>query len=186
MTEIFDQVDVIITASNPDVAFDAQGPLPDTFGGVVAGAGNNGVLTFPANIFGNPFDTSIAVAHLVFGGVMDRFPRLNVVLPHAGGAVPFLWGRMQHGQAIRAEFKDKTQRPFGEYLPRFYYDTITHDPKLLRFLIDEVGIDHVMLGSDYCFDMGYERPREVIDALRLRPAEKDKIYASNAARLLRM
>ncbi len=54
MTEIFDQVDVIITASNPDVAFDAQGPLPDTFGGVVAGAGNNGVLTFPANIFGNP------------------------------------------------------------------------------------------------------------------------------------
>lgn len=54
MTEIFDHVDVIITASNPDVAFDAQGPLPDTFGGIVAGAGNNGVLTFPANIYGNP------------------------------------------------------------------------------------------------------------------------------------
>jgi aspartyl-tRNA(Asn)/glutamyl-tRNA(Gln) amidotransferase subunit A len=54
MTEIFDAVDVVITASNPDVAFDAQGPLPDTFGGIVAGAGNNGVLTFPANIHGNP------------------------------------------------------------------------------------------------------------------------------------
>ena len=54
MTEIFDEVDIIITASNPDVAFNAEGPLPDAFGGVVAGAGNNGVLTFPANIYGNP------------------------------------------------------------------------------------------------------------------------------------
>ena len=54
MTEIFDEVDVVITASNPDVAFNAEGPLPDTFGGVVAGAGNNGVLTFPANVYGNP------------------------------------------------------------------------------------------------------------------------------------
>jgi aminocarboxymuconate-semialdehyde decarboxylase len=139
-----------------------------------------------ANIFGNPFDTSIAVSHLVFGGVMDRFPRLNIVLPHAGGAIPYLWGRMEHGQAVRPELEGKAARPFREYLPRFYYDTITHDPKLLRFLIDEVGIEHVMLGSDYCFDMGYERPREVIDALRLRPAERDKIYAANAARLLRL
>ena len=54
MTEIFSEVDIVITASNPDVAFNAEGPLPDTFGGVVAGAGNNGVLTFPANIYGNP------------------------------------------------------------------------------------------------------------------------------------
>lgn len=54
MSEIFDHVDLVITASNPDVAFDAEGPLPDTFGGVVAGAGNNGLLTFPANLYGNP------------------------------------------------------------------------------------------------------------------------------------
>ncbi len=70
------------------------------------------------------------------------------------------------------------------YDARFYYDTITQSPTLLRLLIDQVGIDRIMLGSDYCFDMGYEHPREVIDALKLRPAERDKIYSGNAARVL--
>ena len=132
------------------------------------------------------FDTAIAVANLVFGGVMDRFPRLKIVLPHAGGAMPYLSGRLQHGQEVRPELKGKAQQPFEAYLRRFYYDTITHSPELLRFLIDRVGIDRVMLGSDYCFDMGYERPREVIDALKLKPRERDLIYAGNAASILKL
>ena len=137
-----------------------------------------------ANILGNPFDTTIAVSNLVFGGVMDRFPRLNIVLPHAGGAVPYLAGRLQHGQDVRPEVKDVAQRPFMEYLRRFHYDTITHSPQLLRFLVELVGVDRVMLGSDYCFDMGYERPREIIDGLKLKPADRERIYAGNAARVL--
>jgi aminocarboxymuconate-semialdehyde decarboxylase len=139
---------------------------------------------YTANTLGNPFDTGIAVTNLVFGGVMDRFPKLDIVLPHAGGVVPYLAGRLQHGQDVRPETKGAAQRPFMEYLRRFHYDTIVHDPKLLRFLIDLVGVDRVMLGSDYCFDMGYERPREIIDALKLPAADRDRIYSGNAARVL--
>lgn len=139
-----------------------------------------------ANLLGNPFDTAIAASHLVFGGVLDRYPRLNVVLPHAGGAVPYLAGRLQHGQAVRPETKGLAQRPFMEYLRRFHYDTITHSPELLRFLVDLVGVDRVMLGSDYCFDMGYERPREIIARIGLPAADREKILSGNAARLLRL
>jgi len=139
-----------------------------------------------ANILGNPFDTAIAVSYLVFGGVMDRFPRLEIVLPHAGGAMPYISGRLQHGQSVRPELKGVAERPFTEYLRRFHYDTITHSPQLLRDLIDLVGIDRVMLGSDYCFDMGYERPREIIDGLKLSAADRDRLYSGNAARVLRL
>jgi aminocarboxymuconate-semialdehyde decarboxylase len=152
---------------------------------VAAALGANRLSRFyMANTLGNPYDTGIAVTNLVFGGVMDRFPRLNVVLPHAGGALPYLAGRLQHGQEVRLETRGAAQKPFMEYLRRFHYDTITHSPQLLRFLIDLVGVDRVMLGSDYCFDMGYERPRDIIDALKLRPADRDTIYGGNAARIL--
>lgn len=139
-----------------------------------------------ANLLGNPFDTAIAAANLVFGGVLDRFPQLTFVLPHAGGAMPYLSGRLQHGQAVRPELKGAAQRPFMEYIRRFYYDTITHSPTLLRDLVELAGADRVMLGSDYCFDMGYERPRDIIEALKLRPADRDNIYGGNAARLLNL
>ena len=150
-----------------------------------AAMGANRLQTFYlANMLGNPFDTAIAVSNLVFGGVMDRFPRLTFVLPHAGGAMPYIAGRLQHGQAVRPETKGVAQRPFMEYLRRFYYDTITHSPELLRFLVNLVGVDRVMLGSDCCFDMGYERPREIVEALKLTPADRESIYAGNAARVL--
>jgi aminocarboxymuconate-semialdehyde decarboxylase len=137
-----------------------------------------------ANILGNPFDTAIAVANLVFGGVMDRFPRLNIVLPHAGGALPYLAGRMQHGQRVRPELEGVAQRPFMEYLRRFHYDAITHSPQLLRFLVDLVGADRVMLGSDYCFDMGYEHPRDIVESLQVSRREREQMLSGNAARLL--
>ncbi len=139
-----------------------------------------------ANILGNPYDTGIAVANLVFGGVMDRFPTLDVVLPHAGGAMPYIAGRLEHGQKVRPELDGAAKKPFMEYLRRFHYDTITHSVPLLRFLIDLVGVDRVMLGSDYCFDMGYERPRDIIDALKLSSADRERITGGNAARLLRL
>ena len=138
------------------------------------------------NLLGNPFDTTIAAAHFVFGGVLDRFPKLEIVLPHGGGALPALWGRLQHGQGVRPETKGKAMRPFGEYLRRFHYDTITHSPDLLRTLVALVGADRVMLGSDYCFDMGYERPREIIAQIGLSRADQDKLLFGNAARMLRL
>jgi aminocarboxymuconate-semialdehyde decarboxylase len=153
---------------------------------VVIGADRLKKKFYLQNLLGNPFDTAVAAAHLVFGGVLDRFPRLDVVLAHAGGAMPYLMGRLQHGQGIRPETKGAARKRFGEYLRRFHYDTITHSPELLRILIGLVGADRVMLGSDYCFDMGYQRPRDIISKLGLKPADRDKIFGSNAARLLRL
>ena len=138
------------------------------------------------NLLGNPFDTTVAAAHFVFGGVLDRFPRLEIVLPHGGGALPALWGRLQHGQSVRPETQGVAKRPFGEYLRRFHYDTITHSPELLRTLVELVGADRIMLGSDYCFDMGYERPREIIARLGLSRADQDRMLFGNAARILKL
>ena len=116
------------------------------------------------NLLGNPFDTAIAAAHLVFGGVLDRLPKLEVCLPHAGGAMPYLHGRLRHGQRMRPETKDRAKKPFSAYLRRFSYDIISHDAGALRYLVDTVGADRVMLGTDFCFDMGYERPLSIIQA----------------------
>lgn len=138
------------------------------------------------NLLGNPYDTGVAAAFLIFGGVLDRFPNLNIVLPHAGGTLPYLVGRLEHGQAVRPEVKNTAQRPVGEYLRRFHFDTITHSPQLLRFLIDLVGADRVVLGSDYCFDMGDDRPLEMISKLKLSSADQDKILFANARRLFRL
>jgi aminocarboxymuconate-semialdehyde decarboxylase len=138
------------------------------------------------NLLGNPFDTAVAAAHFVFGGVLDRFPKLEIVLPHGGGALPALWGRLQHGQGVRPETKGVARRPFGEYLRCFHYDTITHAPEILKYWIGIVGADRITLGSDYCFDMGYERPREMVGKLGLSAADREKIFAGNAARLLKL
>jgi aminocarboxymuconate-semialdehyde decarboxylase len=138
-----------------------------------------------SNLLGNPFDTAVAAANLVFGGVLDRFPRLQICLPHAGGALPYLYGRLQHGQRVRPEARDRARRPFGAYLRRFTYDTISHSPEALRYLVGLVGADRVMLGSDYCFDMGYERPCDIITRrLGLKAADQARIVRGNAARLL--
>jgi aminocarboxymuconate-semialdehyde decarboxylase len=137
------------------------------------------------NLLGNPFDTAVAAAHLVFGGVLDRHPKLEVCLPHAGGALPYLVGRLQHGQRVRPETRNVARKPFSAYLRRFTYDTISHAPESMRYLIDLVGPERVMLGSDYCFDMGPARPRDIIDKqLRLSATDRTRILSGNARRLL--
>ena len=139
------------------------------------------------NLLGNPFENAIAAAHLVFGGVFDRYPKLDVCLPHSGGAFPILFGRLTHGQAVRPENKGVAKKPLRTYLRRFIYDTITHAPEPLAYLIKLVGVERVVLGSDYCFDMGYARPRDMVERkLRLSKADQKKILGSTAARLLRL
>jgi aminocarboxymuconate-semialdehyde decarboxylase len=140
------------------------------------------------NFLGNPFDTAIAAAHLVFGGVLDRIPKLTVCLPHAGGALPYLHGRLRHGQGVRPETKGVAKRSFSTYLRRFTYDIISHDAAALRYLVDVVGADRVMLGTDFCFDMGVERPLSVIQAKGVGLGKKDqeRVIRTNAARMLRL
>jgi aminocarboxymuconate-semialdehyde decarboxylase len=137
-------------------------------------------------VLGTPFDTTLAVCHLVFGGVMDRFPRLNVLLPQAGGAFPFLYGRVQRGQQVVPDLKNAAEHPVADYLKRFYYDTLTHSPDALKFLIEVAGADRVLLGSDFCFDMGYDGAREMVASLAIPPADRDRILFANARRLLQL
>lgn len=138
------------------------------------------------NLLGFPFDTTLAAAHLIFGGVLDRFRRLTVCLPHAGGTFPYLIGRLNRGYKVRKECRHLTKAP-ATYLRRFTYDTIGHAPEAIRYLIALVGADRVMLGSDYCFDMGYERPVDVVTRLAGIPrADRTRILGSTAAKLLRL
>jgi len=138
------------------------------------------------NLLGNPFDTAVAAANMIFSGLLDRFPKLQVCLPHAGGALPYLIGRLNRGWKVRAECR-ALKKPPPKYLRRFTYDTISHAPESLGYLIKLVGADRVMVGSDYCFDMGYEKPVKVVAGLRgLSRSERAKILGDNAARLLRL
>ena len=139
---------------------------------------------FLHNLLGNPFDSAVAAAHFIFGGVLDRFPRMDICLPHAGGAFPYLVGGLHHGWSVRDECKHLENRP-GTHLRRFHYGTISHSEDSLGFLIGRVGADRVMLGSDYCFDMGYERPVEVVTGhAALSGKDKAMNLGGNAARLL--
>jgi aminocarboxymuconate-semialdehyde decarboxylase len=136
------------------------------------------------NLIGNPYDTGVAVAHLIFGGVLDAFPKLEVNLPHAGGTFPGLVGRWDHGTKVRPELKHMKRLP-SEYLRRFTYDTIGHDDQINLNLVRQVGADRVVLGSDYCFDMGLTDPVGTVERLTaLSDAERDLILGTTAANLL--
>jgi len=138
------------------------------------------------NLLGNPFESAIAAAHLVFGGVLDRFPTLEVVLPHAGGAFPWLIGRLSRGWKKRADLKRIKHSP-QQYLRRFHYDTIGYSGALLEHLARMVGPDRILMGSDYCFPIAYERPVEVVaDNPALQETDKRAILELNAKRLLRL
>ncbi|MGH8741593.1 MAG: amidohydrolase family protein, partial [Burkholderiales bacterium] len=137
------------------------------------------------NLLGNPYDTGVAAASLIFGGVLDAFPRLEVNLPHAGGAFPGLIGRLDHGTRVRPELKHMPRLP-SDYLRRFSYDTIGHDDRINARLVRLVGADRVLLGSDYCFDMGLEDPLISLERLKLPQDEEKLIAGGNALRLLRI
>ncbi|TMJ32809.1 MAG: amidohydrolase, partial [Alphaproteobacteria bacterium] len=128
---------------------------------------------------------AIAACRLIFGGVLDRHPDLQITLPHAGGVLPIVMGRVDHGWKVRKEAKH-LENPPSSYLRRFTYDTISHSKPILEFVISQVGADRVMIGSDYCFDMGYQRPLEIIDALGLSPEDRKMVLGGTAAKMLKI
>jgi aminocarboxymuconate-semialdehyde decarboxylase len=136
------------------------------------------------NAVGNPVETTITTAHMVMAGVLEAHPGLRIVLAHAGGAVLALRGRLRHAHSFQPQARALLGEPPEESLRRFYYDTVTHDPGLLRQVIDFAGFDRVLCGSDYPFDMGIERPAEPVRALGLSPDEESAILGANALRLL--
>ena len=138
------------------------------------------------NLIGNPYDTGVAAAHLIFGGVLDAFPKLEFNLPHAGGTFPWLIGRWDHGTRVRPELKHMPRLP-SEYLRRFTYDTIGHNDRINLDLVGLVGADRVVLGSDYCFDMGLADPVGTVERLAgLGETDRDRILGLTAAQILRL
>jgi len=139
------------------------------------------------NIIGNPLETTVAASHLIFDGVMDRYPRLKIVLPHAGGFLGHYWARMDHAHKGRADCHTVIKKRPTSYLEKFYFDTITFDTQMLAHLIDRWGTDHVLLGTDYPYDMGEEDPVGLISSVPgLKPAEREAILGRNAGRLLKL
>ena len=137
------------------------------------------------NVIGNPLETTVATAHLIFDGVMERHPKLKVVLPHAGGYLAHYWARMDHAYQARPDCRVCIKRKPSTYLEKFYFDTIAFDPGMLQHLIERFGADHVLLGTDYPYDMGVEDPVGFINKVRkLTSKEKNQVMGGNAARLL--
>jgi aminocarboxymuconate-semialdehyde decarboxylase len=136
------------------------------------------------NAVGNPLETTVTAAHMVMAGVLERHPRLRVLLAHGGGALPALRGRLRHAHSFQPQARSRLGESPDDSLSRFYFDTVTHDESLLRELVALAGADRVLCGSDYPFDMGVERPAEIVRALGLAPDEEQAILGGNARRLL--
>ena len=136
------------------------------------------------NLIGNPLDTTIAAAALVFGGVIERHPRIKFLMVHGGGFVPYQAGRFNHGWQVRAEPRVRLKVPPQASLDRLLFDTIVHGRPALEFLVSLCGAGRVLLGSDYSFDMGTLECARQVEALSIAEADKATILGGAAARLL--
>lgn len=139
------------------------------------------------NVIGNPLDSTVAVSHLIFGGVLQDHPRLKICVAHGGGFLPAYAGRMDHAHGARSDCRLCIKRKPTSYLKRLYFDTIVFAPEQLEHLVRQYGADHIVMGTDYPFDMGMYTPVEFVDGIRkFTAAEKAQILGGNAAKLLKL
>jgi len=136
-------------------------------------------------LVGMPAETSRAICSMIFGGVLEKFPRLRVAFAHGGGSFPFTIGRLQHGFNVRPDLVaiDNPVAP-SSYVGKFWVDSLVHDKHALNFLIDLMGREKVCLGSDYPFPLGEHRPGELIVSLQMESDLEDEILYQNALRWL--
>jgi aminocarboxymuconate-semialdehyde decarboxylase len=137
------------------------------------------------NTIGNPLDETIMFAHLAFTGALDDLATLRFLIPHGGGYIPYQIGRFDRAHKYRAAAHADTRTSPGEFFKRFYFDALTHDPLSARLLIDRAGADHVVIGTDNPFDMGYYDPLADLDAVpRLTAEERAQMCEGTARKLL--
>lgn len=136
------------------------------------------------NTVGNPLETTIAAAQMAMAGVMERHPELVVVLAHGGGALLSVAGRLRHSHGFQPAARADLRESPLDSIRRFHFDTVTHSEPLLRGLIEQVGAERVLLGSDYPFDMADPDPVGTVAALGLEPEDEAAILGGNARRLL--
>jgi aminocarboxymuconate-semialdehyde decarboxylase len=136
------------------------------------------------NLIGNPLDTTIAAAALVFGGVVERYPRIKFLMVHGGGFVPYQAGRFKHGWQVRAEPRARLKSPPQASLDKLLFDTIVHGRPALEFLVSTCSAQRVLLGSDYPFDMGTLECARQVEALSIPETDKAIILGGAAKRVL--
>ncbi|MCL6450880.1 MAG: amidohydrolase [Acetobacteraceae bacterium] len=137
------------------------------------------------NLVGNPFETTLSLADAACGGLLERFPGLKLIFVHAGGAVPYILGRLDHGHRVRPETRAAIVHPPSRYVRQVYFDTITHFGPALQYLVDTFGSDRVLLGSDYPFDMADPDPVGTVSRLRASPEQLAAVSGGNALRLIK-
>jgi aminocarboxymuconate-semialdehyde decarboxylase len=137
------------------------------------------------NLIGNPLDTTVMLANLMFSGRLDELPDLKIVLAHGGGFTPYQIGRLAHGHRVRSETNGISKSSPKDLLKRIYFDSLVFEPQALRYLIDLVGADHVCIGTDAPFDMADDNPRATIDAVpAITPLERQCVCCGTALKLL--
>ena len=136
------------------------------------------------NLIGNPLESAVAVGHLIFGGVLDQYPGLKLCVAHGGGYLTTYWGRMDHAWRARSDCRQHISKPPTEYLRQLYFDTLVFDRRHLRFLVETYGAEHLLMGTDYPFDMS--EPDPVAFHAELDAHDRQKILGGNAARLLKL
>ncbi|MFF7980631.1 amidohydrolase family protein [Streptomyces sp. NPDC007901] len=139
-----------------------------------------------SNTVGQPTENAVALSHVIFSGVLDRHPELKVIAAHGGGYLPTHIGRSDHAWSARSDAGAGCAHLPSSYLKRLYFDSLVHDPQVLRALIGAAGADRVLLGSDFPFDMGTEDPVGALRAARLPDDDFHAVRGGNATTLLRL
>lgn len=136
------------------------------------------------NVIGMTTDTTVAIASLIFGGVLERLPGLCLWFAHAGGSFALLLGRMEHAYRVRPEAQGTIPHPPSAYVDRLAFDTLAHEPAALKYVLSIVGSQRLMIGSDYPFAIGTRRPLDIVDRLEELSEEAcAAILEENARRL---
>jgi aminocarboxymuconate-semialdehyde decarboxylase len=142
---------------------------------------------YMTNVIGNPLDTTIAINRIIHGGVLEEHPALKLCLVHGGGYLPFNSSRIDHSYEARPEGRHHITRPPSTYLKQVYVDSLVFDSVHLAFLIQQMGADHVLLGTDYPFDMGFYDPLGQLDGVPdLKDSDRELIRSGTASRLLKL
>ena len=132
-------------------------------------------------LVGMPAETSLAICCMIFGGVLEKLPKLRVAFAHGGGAFPATIGRIEHGFEVRPDLVAVANKINPKrYLGRFYVDSLVHDPDMLRYMIKLMGAHSIALGSDYPFPLGEARPGTLIESMELPPDVCDRLLAGTA------
>src|SRR6266852_1210823 len=137
------------------------------------------------NVIGNPLETTIALHYLIFDGVLERHPNLKIIAVHGGGYLGAYSGRIDHAWGARADAHGNLPKPPSSYLKKIYFDTVVFTPHQLRALVATFGIDHVLMGTDYPYDMAeYDPLQHLVATKGLDEAAPAAIAGGNAKRLL--